>query len=142
MTDINPYVPTAEPERSRSSGGSGRRDFLRRLARAQRKTNAAALVYLAMIPITLLLSRIANGAQWGRTVNVLLALGVVLFGGFTVFKLGELLRGKMVAAVYVILLLVPYLGLVVLLVVSSQATSKLKRHHVRVGLLGADPEEI
>ena len=143
MSDQNPYAPTAELAAEPAvSKGSGRREFLRRVARAQRQTIRATLLYLCVFPIDYGLAQLPGGTAWKSVVLGFFALGVVIFGAIAVFRLAELLRGRIVAMVYVLGLLIPFFGLLLLMLLSSQASSKLKRHGVRVGLLGADPDEI
>jgi len=41
-----------------------------------------------------------------------------------------------------ILTLIPIVGLIVLLIVNGKATSILRQHGIKVGLMGADPKQI
>lgn len=69
------------------------------------------------------------------TFGVSTLVGVV--GGVLVFLLATKLSGPVLGAFLGLLTLVPCLGLVVLMIVSVQATGALTAHGVRVGLIGA-----
>jgi hypothetical protein len=56
-----------------------------------------------------------------------------------VFMLALSLYGTGVGIVLGILTLVPLVGLIVLLVINGKATTVLRHHGIRVGLMGADP---
>ncbi|MEM6472544.1 MAG: hypothetical protein AAF802_23480 [Planctomycetota bacterium] len=140
MSLDNPYQPpiTAKPH----TGGSGRREFLRRVARAQRRTNLAALIYLGLLATNFFIQRAASGEAWGDMAVVLLTLPVIGFAMFAIHGLAATLSGRVVAIAYTVAVILPLIGLLVLILLSSQATRKLKKHGIRVGLMGADPDEI
>jgi len=43
---------------------------------------------------------------------------------------------------YAILMFIPFVSLIILLILSGKATTRLKEAGIRVGLLGADPKSI
>ena len=76
---------------------------------------------------------------------VLLVAGLALIGLmlFSVFKLATSLgMGAGVAVLLAVLCFLPLISLIVLLVLSSKATTRLKAAGVPVGLLGADTSKL
>lgn len=67
---------------------------------------------------------------------------VVVTATVLVFMLSIELHGVGMGVLLGILTLIPCLGLIVLLIVNQQATSLLKKHRVRVGLLGANMSDL
>lgn len=140
MSLDNPYSsPTAvssavmmQPDRLR----------LREIAAAQRQTNLAVLFYLCLIPANLIVAVLAQEMPLASLVFGFFFLGVLLFGAIAVFRLAALFRGKAVAVLYVIGLLIPLLGLILLLTLSSRATKTLRASGIKVGFLGAKPDAI
>jgi hypothetical protein len=59
-----------------------------------------------------------------------------------VFMLALSLYSTGAGIVLGILTLIPVVGLIVLLVINGKATNVLRRHGIRVGLMGADPGQI
>jgi hypothetical protein len=47
-----------------------------------------------------------------------------------------------VESCWVILSLIPFFGMIFLLIVNGRATRVLRRNNIRVGLLGANPSQI
>jgi hypothetical protein len=79
------------------------------------------------------------------------AIGLIALLGFYaaaitasvfVFMLAIGIYNTALGIVMGILTLVPLLGLIILLVVNQKATSILRRHGLKVGLLGANPNQI
>ncbi len=64
-------------------------------------------------------------------------LGVIVVATVFVFLLATKLYGTGLGIVLGILTLIPLLGLLVLLIVNAKATSTLREHGIKVGLLGA-----
>jgi asparagine N-glycosylation enzyme membrane subunit Stt3 len=140
MSIENPYK---SPETvSPGSDAPKDRDRLRRIARAQRQVNLAVLLYLAIIPVNLALGAVGGGAPWVSVVLGLFVLIILGLGATSVYKLASIFRGNVVAVVYVLGLLVPLLGLLLLLSISGKATKELREAGIKVGLLGADPNAV
>jgi len=139
MSTENPY---AAPTTATTLAPDVGRDRLRKIATAQRQTNLAVLFYLCLIPLNIALSTVANGAPWAAIILGVAALAVLVFGAVSVYSLASQFRGKIVAVVYVLGLLVPLLGLILLISISSKATTILKDNGIKVGLLGANPSTI
>jgi hypothetical protein len=78
-------------------------------------------------------------------VNVLFAVaafGVAVVASVFVFQLAMHLYGRATGIVLGVLTLIPVLGIITLLVLNAKATSTLRQHGVKVGLLGADLSEL
>ena len=118
------------------------RDRLRRIATAQRQVNIAVLLYLGLIPMNIVLAGVGGAQAWAGIFLGLYLLVVLVLGVFSIFRLAAIYRGNVVAFLYVIGLLVPLLGLLLLLSISNKATKELRKAGVRVGILGADPKLI
>lgn len=136
MSSENPYeAPTMDAVATQNTAN---REHLIRVARAQRLVMLAILAYLGLIPLNLVSLRVpAIGL-----IVIPAAVCVLVFGAITVYRLAALFRGNAVAVVYVLGLLVPLLGLLLLLSVSQKATALLKANGIKVGLLGANPDRI
>ena len=139
MSFENPYQsPTTVSESSSVADP----DRLRRLASAQRRVNLAVLMYLAMIFVNGAINVASRGQTWGAIVLLTIVVAVLSYGAVAVFTLASMFRGRAVAVIYVLGLLVPLLGLLLLLSINSKATKELKANGIRVGLLGADPKTL
>ena len=77
----------------------------------------------------------------GRYLVGAIAIVILVAGVVYAVRMASALHGTGVAVLCAVLLLVPCLGLLVLLVLNSQATAQLKKAGLRVGLLGADPSQ-
>lgn len=67
----------------------------------------------------------------------LASLAIILAGVVFVFLLATTVYSTLVGVLLAIVALVPCLGLVALLIVNSKATTVLRRHGIKVGLMGA-----
>ena len=139
MATGNPY---ASPTATATVAPHTDRERLRRIATAQRLTNLAVLFYLCLIPANIALSTVVDRAPWAAVVFAAVAISVLIFGAISVYGLAAQFRGKAVAVIYVLGLLVPLLGLILLVTISSKATTILKENGIKVGLLGANPTAI
>jgi hypothetical protein len=73
----------------------------------------------------------------------LLRLALIVLMMVGVYQLAAALGSSMTARVlFVLAMLIPFVGLLVLLVLNQQATTLLRRHNVRVGLMGARVSEL
>jgi len=142
MDNVNPYAATTTESAAPVAQRGPDRERLRRIATAQRQTNLAVLCQILLIPVSFGVTAVAGNAPWVGLVFVLVALGVVIYGAIAVYRLASVFRGKVVAVIYVFGLLVPLLGLLLLVSISSKATTILQEHGIKVGLLGADPSAI
>ncbi len=137
MSDHNPFVaPENQGVPAKPSGSN--REHLIKVATAQRHVLFVILAYLALLPFNIAAQQVPQLAV------ILLPVAIIVFiaGAITVFRLASLFRGKAVAVLYLIGLLIPCLGLILLLVISSEATNLLKSNGIKVGLLGANPNDI
>ncbi len=139
MSNSNPYAAPLATDAVVQGAG---REHLRKIASAQRNVNLAVLFYLALIPLNIVLSIVAAEVAWGAIVLGLAALAVLIFGAVSVYSLASLFHGPLGGVIYVLGLLVPVLGLILLVMLSSKATKILKSNGIKVGLLGANPQQI
>jgi hypothetical protein len=132
---------TRARRRRRDAGpGSGRREFhtraeLRRIAKYQRAIIGCILLNICAYALAMAL----------RDQAPLIFLGIVLVVGVVstvfVFLLSVELFGPVIGVLCGFLTLVPCVGLITLLVISSQATGTLRRHGYHVGFFGAAPSQ-
>lgn len=129
-------------------GRAGRKRInLVKLARAQRTLVLIVLVSLCLYAVRFAIAFApplgANGALVFLIVLLLAHLGVWIAAIVCTVRLSLAAGGNVVLAVIGgLLMLVPLLSLVLLLMVNLRATAILKRHGVKVGLLGAGPDEM
>ncbi|MCA9157448.1 MAG: hypothetical protein KDA72_03930 [Planctomycetales bacterium] len=142
MSSENPYLPPASTSLGSSMPIPQAKERLRRIANAQRQVNLALLLYIAIFPVSFGLGAVGGGAPWAALLLGLFALAVIILGAISVYRLAAVFRGKVVALIYVIGLLVPLLGLLLLLSISGKATKELRAAGIKVGLLGANPSDI
>lgn len=115
------------------------RDYLLKVATAQKHVLYVVLAYVLLIVVNLVLGRVLPGMI---NVGMFAFLAVAIAGAITVYRLASLFRSKVVAAIYLVGLLVPCLGLLLLLSISQEATRVLKENGIKVGLLGANLDDI
>ncbi|MDB5288822.1 MAG: hypothetical protein JWL69_63 [Phycisphaerales bacterium] len=72
----------------------------------------------------------------------LLAIGVTLTTVVFVFMLTIAVYNLTAGIVLGILTLIPFLGLIPLVIINEKATNILRAHGIRVGLMGADSSQI
>lgn len=135
MPSENPYeAPTAQDPAS----GSANREHLRNVARAQKRVLLAVLAYLAVVGGNIFLQSVLDAG----IVILIAAVCVFLFGAVSIDQLAALFHGTGVAVLYVLGMLVPCLGLLLLLLISQKATTLLQENGIKVGLLGANTSSI
>ena len=111
------------------------------MAKAQRLVNLAILFYLFLIPINIasnVISERTNGESIVPLLVLPILLAVLVFVLIAVGRLAYALHGVGNAIFYCIAMLIPCIGLILLVFLNSRATNYLKRHGVKVGLMGAD----
>ena len=116
-------------------------DMVAAVAKAQRLVNLAILFYLFLIPINIasnVISERTNGESIVQLLVLPILLAVLVFVLIAVGRLAYALHGVGNAIIYCIAMLIPYIGLILLVFLNSRATNYLKRHGVKVGLMGAD----
>ena len=138
MNTDNPYqapthVPTNKPENS---------EFIIKVAKAQRQVNIGVLSYLCLILLNVGTGAVAINPELRQALIGFLALIVVVYCVVAVFQLAAALRGNIAALFYALGMFVPCLGLILLIILSQEATAILKRKGIRVGLLGANPADL
>lgn len=137
MKEENPFrAPVAEHEPAAPRGSE--RDFLIRIARAQRHVLFVMLGYCFLFPLQFIPQFVGTGQTFFYCACVI----VVLLGAVTTYRLSSMFNTKRVALLHTIGLIVPFLGLFFLYLNSSQATSVLRARGIRTGLFGANPNSI
>ncbi len=140
---MNPYQPPqtgqAPYQNDPSMPPREERERLMRIASDQRMINFVVLAYFGTSVAMANLSD--SGVMLFRALAGLVALCVVMAGMVFAIRMASALHGTGIAVLCAILLLVPCVGLLVLLILNSQATRVLKTAGLRVGFLGADPNQ-
>ncbi len=131
----NPFQsPQQSEEPTHLRLGEAERERLRRIAIYQKGVIFSILIYVLAFATRLFFFPMPMHHMLGMLiVGVASLVGVV----FTILLAVELF-GPAGGILLGLLVLFPCLGLIVLLVINSQATAELRRHGIRVGLLGAD----
>ena len=111
---------------------AGPRADIRQIAQRQRALMFCILGYLGLVVV-----QFAFPPEL-RMFLGLAALAVSVTAAVFVFMLALSLYGTGVGILLGILTLVPLLGLLVLLIINGKATTILRQHGLKVGLLGAD----
>lgn len=132
------YNPFEAPQSDSRAIGvlSGTREDLKSVARYQKGVIVCILIYL-----------LAMFSQFVIPPELRMFVGIgVMFVGLTgavfAFLLAIKTHGTGQGILLGILCLVPCVGLLVLLIINSKATSVLKQNGIKVGLLGADLKSI
>jgi hypothetical protein len=115
-------------------------DGLRNVARYQRNINLCILATLALVPLSM-----AGGSRGADIVALLVGLayfGIQITALAFVFLLARALYGTVLAVLLGLLMFAPCISLLVLLLISQRATSVLRKAGVKVGLLGANPNQV
>ena len=128
------YNPFEAPQSDSRAIGvlSGTREDLKSVARYQKGVIVCILIYLLAV-----FGQFALPPE----ATIILGIGVLLVGltgAVFAFLLAIKTHGMGQGILLGILCLVPCVGLLVLLVINSKATSVLKQNGIKVGLLGAD----
>jgi hypothetical protein len=108
-----------------------------------RQTLYRVAYYQKAVLVCVLVSLLAVGAPFLLPEEAILGAYVALLVASVistvfVFLLAAKLYGTGAGVFFGLLTLIPYLGLLVLLAINGKATSVLKAHGIRVGLLGAN----
>jgi hypothetical protein len=135
---MNPYQPPQFDAGHAGSVPDGDRQRLYEIAKAQRGINMVVLLYIG----TGMLSRAIGGIPGAQILIGLIALGVIIAGAIYAIRMANSLWGTGAAVACAISLLIPCVGLLTLLVLNSRATVRLRAAGFKVGILGADPEEV
>jgi hypothetical protein len=130
-----PPPPPGSPLNYAAPPPAGRTD-LREIAVRQRMIMICILSYLLLVVAQFVVPPPL------RIVLGLVALGVTITATVFVFMLSLALYGTAAGIVLGLLTLIPLIGLIVLLIVNGKATNILREHGIRVGLLGANPNQI
>ena len=138
MADLPPVMPPiANPPATLDYATPPRTPIdLSAVATRQRGVIICLLLYIA-VGIALLAV-----PKETRPVFAAAALGVLILAAVFVFMLAGSVYGTGTGMALGAAALIPWVGLVILLVINAKATKILRAHGVKVGLLGADPTEL
>lgn len=118
-------------------------EYLRQVARAQKGIIFCILGQFALIPLNIALQSMQpDSALVPALVLGLVYLAVAITATVFMFMLALKVFSTGVGVVLGILTLIPCIGLIVLLVINQKATSILTNAGVRVGLLGANSDDL
>ena len=132
MSSPNPYTPPSAPIADMSQAGAGSLETLNRIARGQRHVIFALLVQIVA-------SALAMGAPQAGLLFVMVAF---VYAVVAVVMLAAALGFSVVSRVLLCIgLLIPLVSLLVLAVLSSRASKRLRAGGFKVGFLGAKPRE-
>ena len=128
MTASESTEPTLAPEQVRT------------IAARQKRIMVCILVYLVVTSLAMA-ARSSLPPELHPIVMVgLMVLGVIL-AGFTSMLTTEL-YGMAKMILLTIVMLIPFIGVIALLVVNGKATRILRDHGIRVGLMGAKASDL
>ena len=106
---------------------------IRKIAGMQR-----AVIYCILAEILIVIFRVAmNGNLTARVLIGLVYFAVGILAAVCIFGLAISLYNTALGIVLGVLTLIPGIGLVVLLIVNGKATTILRQHGLKVGLMGA-----
>ncbi len=106
-----------------------------RVAIAQRRVMYALLAGIGLNVSASYLSTLGSAMQ---VVTIFMALVVIGLMAYVMYSLAKELNSDSIAIVYAVLMIVPCLSLILLVIVSQQATNYLKQFGIKVGLMGAN----
>jgi hypothetical protein len=137
MSNLPPIVPPVQPVTL--SYAQPVNNKIREIATRQKSIMYCILAYLAVI--VLMFTQIGN--PQAALIILLVALAVLIFGAVCAFRLSLVVFDSQGVGITMgILTLIPYVGLIILLVINGKATGILKRNNIKVGLLGAKASQI
>ena len=152
MTNFPPSAPPPLPPQMPAGPPGMPREQLRRIASLHRTICICILVYLVTAVMLGVYrgqqqrAEASNAPETETPAHVMVAgmvyIAVVIIAAVCAFMLAIQLHGTALGVVMGLLTLAPCLGLLILLMLSTRATGILKRHSIRVGLLGANPNHI
>ena len=132
----NPYETQASlPEFNPTNGHDAEKVRIKKIASGLRRVNIAILLYLCLVPINMLFVTAGEKFPFEGLSLVAIPLFIFGFGAFAVYKLAILLRGKTIAILCAIGLLVPLFGFLVLLAIRHLGSSELIKNVGDAGLL-------
>ncbi|UQA58809.1 hypothetical protein [Polyangium aurulentum] len=134
----NPYQPPASYDTAAPRAASGV-ETLVQIATFQRHINLAILAYFGA---GVFARSAGQGGLFVLILSGLAALCALAFSLVNTLRLANVLHGSTWAVVCGVLMFVPGLNLVTLFVLSSNATSRLRNAGIKVGLLGASPNDV
>lgn len=139
--------PFTSPETSNSMPAGMPSQDVYEIAKRQRWLIGAIGATLLLIVSSFVMPGIINqmpegSANIAAILYAVFAIAVRVFVLVCVFSLARQLYGTGIGILMLILSLLPLIGLIVLIMVNMKATKFLQQHGVKVGLMGADLNEV
>ena len=137
----NPYQSPQFSPQSPFAGAPGvDREKLRRVAKYQQWVIYTLLTNIIIYVLVL----VARGAGFEAVSSLisLLFLPTALFGMVAIFLLAKELYNIAIGVLCALLMILPCISLLTLVIVNQGATGFLTRHAVKVGFMGANPNQI
>ena len=142
----NPYQAPLQEIEPQPEEPQDIKETLIAVGRAQRLVNIGILLYLLLMVGTIIYGRFVSpnsiAAEFYPILITLILFVVLMFEVYAVARLAYALHGVGNAIIYSAAMLIPCMGLMLLLFLSSRATQLLRRHEIKVGLLGANPDSL
>jgi hypothetical protein len=136
MSSEPPSIPPLPPAPQLNYASPTVRNDLREIAVRQRAIMLCILGYVVLVILQFALP---------SELRFILALGaaaVGITGAVFVFMLALAMYNTAAGIILGILTLVPLIGLFVLLIINGKATTILRNHGIKVGLMGADMSQV
>ena len=124
----NPYeAPVNSQEFSPTRGHDARKFRFQQIASGLRQVNIAVILYLCLVPTNMLFVTAGEKFPFEGLSLFAIPLFIFGFGAFSVYRLAVPLRGKTIAILCSLGLLVPLLGFLVLLSIRHLGISELTK---------------
>ena len=141
MSEPPGFEPHGQPQVLSYAAPSATVD-LRTIAVRQKAVIYCILAYIVVVGARVTLVTARGDYAPFELILALLQIGVYIATAVFTFMLAIALFNVAAGIILGIVSLIPLLGFIVLLVISSRATSVLRRHGIRVGLMGAKSSQI
>ncbi|MBK8259333.1 MAG: hypothetical protein IPK82_42600 [Polyangiaceae bacterium] len=139
---MNPYQPPSPFQNQPYQMPNEHVERLKRIAFDQRMINFVVLAYLGVGGMnTSMAAETGQEAALMRIIIGFVALFVIIAGVVFAVRMASALHGTVIAVLCAVSLIIPCVGLIVLLVLNSQATRVLRNAGLKVGLLGVDSSQ-
>jgi hypothetical protein len=110
---------------------------LRTVASAQKLVINAILLYFVAVGLSVVITSTIGAPAWANVLVSLLSIATLVMSVLGMLRLGQALgKSNYERILYVVLMLLPLIGLIGLLWLNSRATSMLRDAGLKVGLLG------
>ncbi len=132
MSTQNPYSPPTAPVTDMAHGGQESIESLNRIARGQRQVMFALLAQIAASIL----------ARASPQIGLLLLIAALIYAVVALVRLTSALGISVASRVLLCIgLVIPLISLLILAVLSSRASRRLRAGGFRIGFFGAKPRE-